>query len=95
MLATITHGEIETGRPLLIAHGLFGSRRNWGVIARNLSARRKILTVDMRNHGASPWTDSHSYPEMAADLAEVIEAHGGEADVLGHSMAAKPPWPLP
>jgi pimeloyl-ACP methyl ester carboxylesterase len=26
---------------------------------------------------------------MAADLAEVIAAHGGEADVLGHSMGGK------
>ena len=29
------------------------------------------------------------YPEMAADLAEVIGASGGRADVLGHSMGGK------
>lgn len=75
--------------PLVIAHGLFGSGRNWGVIARRLADTRSVITVDMRNHGDSPHMPSQSYSEMAADLAEVIVAHGGIADVLGHSMGGK------
>ena len=75
--------------PLLIAHGLFGSARNWGVIARRLSDRREVLAVDMRNHGDSPRFPTQSYADMAADLAGVIAAHGGRADVLGHSMGGK------
>lgn len=75
--------------PLLIAHGLFGSGRNWGVIARRLADARSVITVDMRNHGDSPRAASQSYPDMAADLAEVIMAHGGVADVMGHSMGGK------
>lgn len=75
--------------PLLIAHGLFGSGRNWGVIARRLADSRAVITVDMRNHGDSPRAPSQSYPDMAGDLAEVILAHGGIADVLGHSMGGK------
>ena len=72
--------------PLVIAHGLYGSARNWNVIAKRLSASRPVIVVDMRNHGASPWFDSHSYTDMAADLAEVIPAR---ADILGHSMGGK------
>lgn len=75
--------------PLLIVHGLYGSARNWNVIAKRLSAERDVLAVDQRNHGDSPWFDSHSYPDMAADLAEVIRAHGGQMDVAGHSMGGK------
>lgn len=75
--------------PLLIAHGLFGSGRNWGVIARRLADQRDVIAVDMRNHGDSPRKPTQSYPEMAADLAEVVMAHGGVADVLGHSMGGK------
>jgi esterase len=75
--------------PLLIAHGLFGSARNWGVIARRLADRREVLAVDMRNHGDSPRFPTQSYADMAADLAEVIAANGGRADVLGHSMGGK------
>ncbi|MBF9058938.1 alpha/beta fold hydrolase [Rhodobacterales bacterium HKCCSP123] len=89
MLNTVVQGEDTAQPPILIAHGLFGSARNWGVIAKRLSATRRVLTVDMRNHGESPWKGAHGYPDLAADLAEVIAAHGGQADVLGHSMGGK------
>ncbi|MCA8883359.1 MAG: alpha/beta fold hydrolase [Rhodobacteraceae bacterium] len=77
------------GRPLVIVHGLYGSGRNWGVIARNLAKTRPVVTVDQRNHGASPWTDTHSYEDMAADLAQIVDDLGGQADLLGHSMGGK------
>ncbi|MFN3845226.1 MAG: alpha/beta fold hydrolase [Paracoccaceae bacterium] len=91
MLATIHHPAITPSNapPLVIAHGLYGSGRNWGVIARRLADTRDVVAVDMRNHGESPWAASHSYPDMAADLAEVIGTLGGKADVMGHSMGGK------
>jgi pimeloyl-ACP methyl ester carboxylesterase len=88
MLNTIVHGAAP-GVPLVIAHGLFGSARNWGVVARRLAEGRRVIAVDMRNHGDSPWFDVHSYAAMAADLSEVIAAEGGQADLLGHSMGGK------
>jgi pimeloyl-ACP methyl ester carboxylesterase len=54
-----------------------------------MSADRDVVVVDMRNHGESPAMNSHSYPDMAADLAEVIASHGGQMDVMGHSMGGK------
>lgn len=89
MLNYITHGTATDKPPLLIAHGLYGSARNWGVIAKRLSDERLVVAVDLRNHGHSAWTDSHTYPEMADDLAEVIAAQGGQMDVIGHSMGGK------
>ncbi|WP_431300868.1 alpha/beta fold hydrolase [Tabrizicola sp. BL-A-41-H6] len=91
MLATIHHPATmpDDALPLVIAHGLYGSARNWGVIARRLADRRDVVAVDMRNHGISPRSDVQGYPEMAADLAEVIESLGGRADLLGHSMGGK------
>lgn len=86
MLNTQDYGQAADKNDLLIAHGLFGSARNWGVIATRLSDRRRVRAVDMRNHGASDWFDTHSYTDMAGDLAEVIEA---PCDVLGHSMGGK------
>lgn len=73
----------------MIVHGLYGSGRNWGVIAKRLSDSRHVVAVDQRNHGASPWFDKQSYEDMAADLAEVIEDIGGPCDLLGHSMGGK------
>lgn len=88
-LNTIVTGEPTARPPLLIAHGLFGSARNWGTIAKHLSAERQVIAVDMRNHGDSPWDGTHTYEAMADDLAGVIEGAGGRAAVLGHSMGGK------
>jgi esterase len=89
MLNLVRHGAPTDRPPLLIAHGLFGSARNWGVIAKRLSDTREVIAVDMRNHGSSFWSDSHSYPDLAADLAEVLATLPTPADVLGHSMGGK------
>lgn len=91
MLTRILHPARDgaAAPTLLIAHGLFGSARNWNVIARNLATRRDVVAMDMRNHGTSPRAATQSYPDMAADLAEVIAALPGPVDVLGHSMGGK------
>ena len=89
MLNMMRYGS-PTGLPkLLIVHGLFGSARNWGAIAKRMSDSREVITVDLRNHGESPWSDAHDYPDLAADLAEIAHAEGGALDVLGHSMGGK------
>ncbi len=87
MLNTVEMGEGEV--PLIIVHGLFGSARNWRVLQKRLAETRRVITVDLRNHGDSFWRDDNSYEALAEDLAEVISAHGGVADVLGHSMGGK------
>jgi len=86
MLNTVVYESDPGATPLLVAHGLFGSARNWGAIAKRISATRTVIAADMRNHGGSPWFETHSYTEMAADLAEVSS---GKSDVLGHSMGGK------
>lgn len=91
MLNTILHPAqaAKTHPTLVIVHGLFGSGRNWGVIARNLATHRDVVAVDQRNHGFSPRGASQSYPDMAADLAEVLEGLATPVDLLGHSMGGK------
>ncbi|MEM9437899.1 MAG: alpha/beta fold hydrolase [Pseudomonadota bacterium] len=86
MLNVIDYGT--GGVPLVIAHGLFGSGRNWGVIAKRLAETRRVITVDMRNHAGSFWSENMSYEDMGADLREVLEPLG-ESDLLGHSMGGK------
>ena len=76
--------------PLVVLHGLFGSARNWGAIGKRLSSKRRVLAMDLRNHGASPRADAMDYASMAADVAETMEAAGAApAAVLGHSMGGK------
>ncbi|MEM9139933.1 MAG: alpha/beta fold hydrolase [Pseudomonadota bacterium] len=90
-LADIIHQPegAETKPPLVIAHGLFGSARNFNTMGRKLAQGRRVALVDMRNHGDSPWDNSVAYPDMAGDLAQAIQGLGGPAVVLGHSMGGK------
>lgn len=82
MLNVDTYGT--SGDPLLIVHGLFGSARNWGAIAKRMAETRTVLVPDMRNHGESPWFDSHGYVDLAGDLAPLAGS-----DIVGHSMGGK------
>lgn len=89
LLATLRHGSPTALPPLLIVHGLFGSARNWGAIAKRMSDSRAVVAVDMRNHAGSFWHDDHAYGDLAADLSAVIIAEGGPMDICGHSMGGK------
>ncbi|MGP9792067.1 alpha/beta fold hydrolase [Roseinatronobacter sp. NSM] len=89
MLNILRNGPPTDLPGLLIVHGLFGSARNWGAIAKRMADDRRVISVDMRNHGDSPWHDSHGYDDLAHDLAQVITAEGAPMDVLGHSMGGK------
>jgi esterase len=82
--------EHGAGPPVVLMHGLFGSSRNLATVAKHLAARHLVLAVDLRNHGASPWSHSMDYPAMAEDLVALIEARGlGPVALLGHSMGGK------
>jgi pimeloyl-ACP methyl ester carboxylesterase len=90
MAVELGAAEYGAGPPLAILHGLFGSGRNWRSVAQHLAAHHRVLTFDLRNHGASPWADGMSYGEMVEDLRATLRARGIEsAAVLGHSMGGK------
>ena len=87
LLKTIEMGE---GPPLLLLHGLFGSARNWGAIQKQLARRRRVLAMDLRNHGDSPHGSGMGYVAQARDVAETLAArHAQGAAVVGHSMGGK------
>jgi len=82
--------ETGSGPPLVILHGLFGSKKNWGMITRALGGEFRTISGDLRNHGESPWSPEMDYHTMAEDVAGFIEETvGGPAHVLGHSMGGK------
>jgi pimeloyl-ACP methyl ester carboxylesterase len=82
--------EMGEGFPLVILHGLFGFSDNWQTHAKKLSSYYRIILVDLRNHGHSPWSDEFSYQLMADDLKELIDDLGiKKMHLLGHSMGGK------
>ena len=82
--------EFGQGKPIVILHGLFGFSDNWQTIAKTLSEHHLVVTPDLRNHGRSPHLPTHSYTEMAADLAAFMEERWMfTATYIGHSMGGK------
>jgi esterase len=82
--------EYGAGPPLAILHGLFGSGRNWTSIAKRLGAHNRVIALDLRNHGASPWAETMAYAEMAEDVRASLSALGQRRfALLGHSMGGK------
>lgn len=76
--------------PLVLLHGLFGSGTNWRGVARKFEGGRRVLALDMRNHGRSFNDPEMTYPAMARDVLDTLDGLGIErADILGHSMGGK------
>ncbi len=75
--------------PIVLLHGLFGRARNLGSIQRRLAMERRVLAIDLRNHGDSAH-GRMDYAAMASDLAETLAAHDAlPATLVGHSMGGK------
>ena len=80
----------DSKKYVIILHGLFGMLDNWHNMARKLSKSINVITVDQRNHGKSPHTNTMSFEEMSEDLSELMESlEISSATIIGHSMGGK------
>jgi len=90
MPARLHYNTIGKGKPIIILHGLFGSLRNWKSFAKLLANNYQVITLDLRNHGQSDFTDTMTYPEMADDVMNLIKKLSLEnLSLIGHSMGGK------
>ena len=90
MALQLAFEDTGTGPPVVVLHGLFGSGSNWRSVARALAPQHRVLCVDLRNHGSSPWADSMDYLEMAEDVRALIaRLRLSSPAVVGHSMGGK------
>ncbi|CAA9958031.1 Mitochondrial hydrolase [Pyrenophora teres f. maculata] len=80
------------GDPIVIIHGLFGSKRNNQSVG-NAFARilkRPVYAIDTRNHGESPHDKVHNYTALAEDVEAFLQKHSlKNSTLIGHSMGAK------
>lgn len=83
--------KLGEGNPFIILHGLFGQSDNWNTLAKQFSeAGYEVYTVDLRNHGLSPHSDSWDYKTMSDDVLELITKNNLQNVILlGHSMGGK------
>jgi esterase len=86
----LAHRRQGEGPPVVCLHGLLGSGRNWVGVANALAPRLEVVLPDLRNHGASPWSDEVGYPAMAEDVAGLLDELAlPSARLVGHSMGGK------
>ncbi|KAF8532296.1 alpha/beta-hydrolase [Gautieria morchelliformis] len=86
-----TSGD-PVGDPLVICHGLFGSKQNWRSLSKAFAARlhADIYSLDLRNHGSSPQAEVMDYTSMASDVLHFCRTHNlSNVSLLGHSMGGK------
>ncbi len=74
------------GKPLVVMHGLFGSSKNWISNGKALTSIRRVFLLDLRNHGDSPHSNSHTLNDMVEDLNEFVDSLSEIPDIMGHSM---------
>lgn len=80
----------SSGVPTLVLHGLFGSKQNWRSLAKQASRSLDLVTVDLRNHGASFHAPSMTYADMANDITTLVNnLQLPRANIIGHSMGGK------
>ena len=78
------------GTPMVIVHGLYGSSDNWLNIGKHLAEKHTIYIIDQRNHGRSPFANTHTFNDLRNDLEDFFDQHQIEkAVLLGHSMGGK------
>ncbi len=87
----LLHGvEMGQGPPVALLHGLFGQAGNFGTVQKALAAERRVIALDLRNHGASPHAPVMGYPAMAEDVLETLrDLRALPCALVGHSMGGK------
>ncbi|ORY04345.1 alpha beta-hydrolase [Basidiobolus meristosporus CBS 931.73] len=83
-------GQAKT--PLVILHGLFGSKQNWKTLAKSYSSslNTDVYALDLRDHGESPHIEPLNYEVMAEDVSEFLKQNGlDKVNLMGHSMGGK------
>ncbi|KAI9010827.1 Alpha/Beta hydrolase protein [Phycomyces nitens] len=82
----------STKPPIVICHGLLGSKQTWKSLGNQLAqlTTRSVYALDARNHGLSPHTANHNCKAMAQDVQAFIEHQNLQDPVLlGHSMGGR------
>jgi lipase len=77
----------EGGPPLLCIHGVTGHGRRFRRLAEEGFPQRRVVAVDLRGHGRSPYEPPWTVEQHVRDVVAVLDAEGLErTPVLGHSF---------
>lgn len=72
---------------VLLVHGITESTASWQPIIDRLAAGDRVVSLDLRGHGASGTADRYDLEAMAGDVVAVAMAAGLDAPhIVGHSL---------
>jgi pimeloyl-ACP methyl ester carboxylesterase len=76
------------GPPVVIMHGLFGSKQNWRSISKSLANKLNapVFALDLPNHGDSPWTPGILTDTPLTQLTKAVSQFIGSNDDLRSDM---------
>lgn len=85
-----TVAALRTGQgpPVLLIHGTTGSAFSWRFVAPLLATDRTVYAMQRRGRGLSGDGPEYSLDREAEDVVALIDAIGGQVDVVGHSFGA-------
>ena len=84
------HGQSTELPDLVLIHGLFGSSDNLSVIRRHFESERRVISIDLPDHGKSLRTESFSFDNYCERVAALLSSELSSACVLvGHSLGGK------
>jgi pimeloyl-ACP methyl ester carboxylesterase len=69
---------VGSGPPVVLVHGMGGSRVLWAPVLGALSAAHELIVPDLRGHGETtlPAGAAAGVPELTADLLALLDARG-------------------
>jgi pimeloyl-ACP methyl ester carboxylesterase len=87
-LSVLEAGHPGDGRPcLLFIHGAAGSWHNFRLQLEWLQTRFRVIALDLRGHGLSPWPSGSNVEHFVDDLVQVVEARIAEPfAIVAHSF---------
>ncbi len=89
--ASLWHGWIGRGEPVILLHGGLSSSRAWADhVPRLVKAGRRVILVDSRGHGQSTFgSGALTYERLVADLGALLDHLGvTRPDLVGWSDGA-------
>lgn len=83
-------GDKDNPNVLICSHGLTRNRHDFDVLAKKLSAKRRVISFDLPGRGDSDWLNNkmaYDYNQYTVDALMVIARSGAQSvDWLGTSM---------
>ncbi|NLF78600.1 MAG: alpha/beta hydrolase [Chloroflexi bacterium] len=84
----IAYQRSGSGPPLVLVHGTLGTYGRWAPILPALAEQFTVYAIDRRGRGESGDSPDYAIEREYEDVAAVVDAIGGEVNLLGHSFGA-------